>query len=523
MKEHGRAYLFWVCFVSLVATSFGFISRVFMLGDWQKAFNLSETQMGEIFGAGLWPFAISIVLFSLVVDRFGYGRALWFAFACHMVSGVLTIMANGYQSLYWAAFIGALGSGTVEAVINPVIATLYPREKTKWLNILHAGWPVGLMLAGMLTIVLGGAGVTNWKIKVAIVFIPVILYGIMLIRCRFPISERVAAGISYKEMLREAGGVGIFIVTILVVCELGRVIAAAAGVPTPWGVLIGASVAVSLAYGVFVRSPGRPMYILMLLIMLVLATTELGTDGWIKELMGPAMETIGLDGGWVLVYTALLMAVLRFCIGPILKLTRLSPLGLLACSSIMAAIGIIWLSKIDSAAGPAILIAATIYGAGQCFFWPTTLGFVSEQFPKGGALTLNAIAGVGMLGVGILGGAWLGYIQNTSIEAQVGRDMPVLEQQILGESKESMFGSYRPIDQENVDALVAASPGEAGEKVNTELKSVRKRAKSQALFKVSVLPVLMLFSYLGLILYFRKKGGYKPVHLEMKGVDAGGL
>ncbi len=81
------------------------------------------------------------MLFSLVVDRFGYGRALWFAFGCHIVSAILTMRARGYSELNWAAFVGALGNGTVEAVINPLVATMFPREKTKWLNILHAGWP----------------------------------------------------------------------------------------------------------------------------------------------------------------------------------------------------------------------------------------------------------------------------------------------------------------------------------------------------------------------------------------------
>jgi len=500
-----NAFLFWTCFVSLVATSFGFISRVFMLGDWQVAFNLSETQQGEIFGAGLWPFAISIVLFSLVIDRFGYGRALWFAFACHMVSAVMTIMAVGYKSLYWAAFVGALGSGTVEAVINPVVATMFPKEKTKWLNILHAGWPGGLMLAGILTIILAKMGV-GWKVKVGLIFVPVVIYGIMLIRCRFPVNERVAAGVSYRDMLREPGGVGIFIVAVMIVCELGRVIFGISFPdPRAW-IFVAVSIAIALGYGVSVKALGRPMYIFLLLVMLLLATTELGTDGWIKELMAPAMELIGLDAGWILVYTATIMTVLRFLSGPILRLTRLTPLGLLAWSSVAVIIGIVWLSRIDTAAGLAILIAATIYGAGQCFFWPTTLGFISEQFPKGGALTLNAIAGVGMLGVGILGGPWLGYVQNTTIETGLEAQGGVVHEQVVGETTGSLFGDYRPIDETRLAALP--------QDVKDRVASIRQDAKQTALFKVCVLPLIMLLSYAGLIIYFRTRGGYKPIELE---------
>ena len=50
----------------------------------------------------------------------------------------------------------------------------------------------------------------------------------------------------------------------------------------------------------------------------------------------------------------------------------------------------------------------------KTFFWPTTLGVVSEQTPKGGALTLNAIAGIGMLSVGIIGGPFIGALQEQS-------------------------------------------------------------------------------------------------------------
>ncbi len=196
---------------------------------------------------------------------------------------------------------------------------------------------------------------------------------------------------------------------------------------------------------------------------------------------------------------------MRFLTGPILNVTRLNPLGLLAVSSVMVIVGIIWLSKIDTKAGLAILIAATIYGAGQCFFWPTTLGFVAERFPKGGALTLNAIAGVGMLGVGILGTPWLGYVQNTTIQEELQRGAPALYEQVAAEPKGSMFGDYRPV---NAEAL-AALPETGQQKV----EGIRAQAKRVALFKVAVLPLIMLISYLGLILYFKAKGGYQPIHL----------
>lgn len=157
--------LFWACFMSLIATAFGFVVRSMIITDLGKQFDLSATQQGEIFGAGLWPFAISIVLFSLIVDKIGYGRAMAFAFVCHVVSCVMTIFATGYWSLYIATFIMTLGNGSVEAVINPVVATMFSKEKTKWLNILHAGWPGGLVIGGIMAIALGAIGIESWKWK----------------------------------------------------------------------------------------------------------------------------------------------------------------------------------------------------------------------------------------------------------------------------------------------------------------------------------------------------------------------
>ena len=295
--DQKEKWLFWACFISLIATAFGFIVRTQVIDTWGEQFNLTETQKGEIFGVGLWPFAISIVLFSLVVDRVGYSKAMLFAFVCHISSAIVTITAEGYWGLYVGTFIVALGNGTVEAVINPVVATIFPREKTKWLNILHAGWPGGLVLGGLIGLLLGPA--VDWRWKVALIVLPTLVYGVMMIRAQFPIQERVAAGISYKAMLQEAGILGCVLVVGLILLEVGRVAELSAGILWLTG---GALV---LAYGLYTRSWGRPMFLFLLLVMIPLATTELGTDSWITSLLTPEMERLGLQAGWVLVYTSL--------------------------------------------------------------------------------------------------------------------------------------------------------------------------------------------------------------------------
>ncbi len=489
--------LFWGCFIALIATAFGFIARVLTSNEWGAEFGLSQTQIGEINGVGLWPFAISIVLFSLIIDRIGYKAAMWFGFLCHLTSTVLIFMANGYWGMYFGTLILALGSGTVEAYINPVVATAFSKEKVKWLNILHAGWPGGLVLGGVLVILLLSG--LHWKIKIALVLIPAVIYAIMLAKKSFPVQERVAMGVSYKEMLAEVGAIGAAIIAYMIFAEIGRI-----GGWGPFAGLIGAVIS-GIIFFAYTKSLGRPLYIILLLIMMILATTELGVDSWIPPLMAGVMDNMGINPGWVLIYTSLIMFVLRFYAGPIVH--RISALGLLAVSAALAMLGLVLLSK---ASGIAILLAATIYGLGKTFFWPTTLGVVSEQFPKGGALTLNAIAGMGMLAVGTFGSPILGYIQDSTIQKQMAsydqQNSTDLSGTYVIDDKTSIIGKYRSI---NVDRLSSASEDDKG--VITEIQN---NSKKIALARAAILPLIMLISYLGLIFYFRSKGGYKPVELE---------
>jgi len=185
MQKQNR--LFVACIIALVSVAFGFIIRAFLINEWQQIFNLSKTQIGSIQGAGLYPQALTILFFSLVVDRIGYGRVIAFAWISHVVSAVITITATGYSGLYWGTFIFALANGAVEAVINPVTASLYPNSKTHHLNILHAGWPGGMVIGGILAILLGTTGNADaWRWKVALNLIPTSVYGLMMLGQEFP-------------------------------------------------------------------------------------------------------------------------------------------------------------------------------------------------------------------------------------------------------------------------------------------------------------------------------------------------
>lgn len=488
----GDRRLFWACFFALTATSFAFILRIMILKDVAHEFGLSETQKGEILGVGIWPFAVSIVLFSLVIDRIGYGKAIVFAFLGHGAFAVLTIFATGYWTLYWGSCLGGLAAGAIESAINPIVATIFPREKTKWLNILHAGWPGGAVLAGLLVIFAGDW--LSWQGKVGLISIPVITYGVMMATCRFPVNERVAAGVPYRAMLQEVGFVGALIALTLILVEVGRVFQWPAAVT--WGT-IGV---LSVGFGFFAASFGRPVFLILMLTMIPLAITELGTDSWITELMEPEMVALEAHPVWVLVYTMAIMLVLRFLAGPIVH--RLSPLGLLAVSAFLAICGLTFLSQ---ATGLLIFLAATIYGLGKTFFWPTMLGVVSERFPRGGALTLNLMGGIGMLAAGVLGNALLGNIQDKEINRHLAQH-PALHEQLVGQEKVSIFGRYHPLDSKKVEAATEAQ--------QETVARIRQSAKKSALGTVALFPGLMLVSYIGLLLWFRARGGYRPVDLE---------
>src|SRR5687768_16975062 len=224
---------FAVCFAALVATSFCFILRAFSIDAWGVEFGLSETQKGVLIGVGIWPFAISIVLLSLIVDRIGFKATLWIAAACHLLGLLLILQADGYWSLYWGSFVLSLGNGAVEAGINPLVAAQFRHDKTTWLNRLHAGWPAGFVLGGLLAMMLPVE--LGWRMKMALILIPVITYIVMLLPRKFPQSERVAAGVSYREMLAEAGYVSAFIIALLMIFEVARVFDLGNGIK--WGLI----------------------------------------------------------------------------------------------------------------------------------------------------------------------------------------------------------------------------------------------------------------------------------------------
>ena len=502
MNKQTRLYV--GCIIALVAMAFGFVVRGFVLTDWGVQFDLSETQKGSIQGAGLFPQALSIIFFSLIIDKVGYGRIMVVAWSLHVISAVITITAHSYAALYWGTFIFALACGAVESAVNPITATLYSKSKTHHLNLLHSGWPGGMMLGGVLALSMGNV---DWRWKIGLFLIPTTVYGLMMLGQKFPVQERVAAGISYTDMLKEFGWAGCYIVFVFIAYAIEEICGVLGFhfLPVQHSMLAALLYALvpTFLFAVKVRSFGRPMFVFLLFTMILLATTELGTDSWISDLMTPVLKNTGPNAGkWVLVYTSAIMFVLRFFAGPIAH--RLSPLGLLATGAAIACLGLNWLSAAGAAAGM-VFLAATCYGIGKPFFWPTTLGVVSEQFPKGGALTLNAIAGVGMISAGVLGIPFLGALQDHSLDHRLEAQNPAIHAKVAEVSQTKYGMTYSPLDKTRIAQLPADE--------KTVVDEARAVNNQTVLAKVAILPGIMCLCYLSLIIYFRSKGGYRQVEI----------
>ena len=518
MNQKTDKILFWGCFIALITTAYAFISRITLCTGAQFAteFGLNKVSVGELVGAGIWPFGVSIILFSLFIDRIGYKVAMIFSFVSYLAYTAMAVMAyqtihgvtdptalkaaqeHGYKLLYWGSIILGLGNGTVEAYVNPVVATMFNKDKVKWLNMLHAGWPAGLVMGGLCTIALTSN--PDWRIALGLILIPAVIFFAILIGRQFPQSEREQAGVSYLAMLKEFGFLGSLAGFGLVVFQLGQPEVFGWGTKVSWLV----TAALAIGFTLYTKSLGRLILAFLILIMMPLATTEIGTDGWITGLMSEPMTANGYNASWVLVYTSAIMCALRFCAGPIVH--KISPLGLLATCATLAVVGLTALSKTNGATMGVIFAAATLYAVGKTFFWPTMLGLTSEQCPKGGALTLNAMGGIGMLAVGILGFPFIGGLQESTATQKLSASNPALYQSVTVE-KNYLLGPYRAIDPVKSAAIT-------DEKSLAEIKSATTTGQFAALGKMAFFPAFMLVGYLALIAYFKTKGGYKPVSLD---------
>jgi MFS family permease len=539
--------LLWAGFMAILAAGVGFSIRAGILGQWAEQYGFTQTDLGRITGGGLTGFGIVILISSLLADKVGFGKLMSAAFLMHLISAVLTLLTGAayaaggkslaFQCLFWGMFLFAVGNGIAEAVVNPLVASLFPKDKTHYLNILHAGWPGGLIAGGLASYFMNpdGSKPVGWQLQISLFLVPVVLYGLMMLGQKFPKSEASASGVSYKEMLGELGILGALVICALLGLffhnDLGISLYVAYGIA-------GALLAVFAAATGF--RPGHLILAFLLIVHAMVGYVELGTDSWIGKITGTIMDS-KQNGLLLFVYTSTLMFILRFFAGPIVEKT--SPLGLLMVSALFGAAGLTLLSRSDGII--MCVMAASIYGVGKTFLWPTMLAVVSEQFPKGGAITIGAAGGVGMLSAGLLGGPGIGFFQDKNASDHLRDQSPAVYERYMsaGPNKFLWLEPVVGLDGQKIGVLenggkdarrdleLMKKPESKTkpETLSTQEKLVEwwdnaeKTAKEdsplvkeaglfggrRALQLTAFVPLTMFVCYLLLNLYYKAKGGYK--------------
>lgn len=502
--------LLWAGFLAILAAGIGFGVRGGILANWGADFGFTGAQLGAIGGAGFTGFCFGIIIGGVVVDKIGYGKLVLAAFLFHVLSAFITFGATkgqaqelAYNFLYWGTFVFALANGTLEAVANPLVATLFPKNRTHYLNILHASWPAGLVVGGLIGWTLGENGV-SWKIQLGLFLIPTALYGIAFLGQSFPKSEAAAKGLKVGEMLKEVGILGSAVAAYLLVLFFQDALklpdAAAWGIG---GVLL-VAVAVLTQFSI-----GSWLLFILFITHALVGAVELGTDGWIQNITGNILTPA--QGKILFVFTSFLMFALRFTAHFIEKNLKISPVGLLFICAILGVIGLQMVSGITTFVGA--MMALAVYAVGKTFFWPTMLAVVGDRFPRTGAIAMSIMGGIGMMSAGLLGGPGLGYAKDRFTAEHLQQNSPALYEQYKASSSSKFlfFKEVTGLDGTKLSEAQTAKERSADQQtiVAGSIEGDRKTLKAD-----SLIPAAMAAIYLLLFLYFKAIGGYKPVTID---------
>ena len=521
--------LLWAGFLAILAAGIGFGIRGGILANWAADFGFTGAQLGAIGGAGFTGFCFGIIIGGVVVDRIGYGKLVVAAFLFHVLSAFITFAATkgqaqstAYLFLYVGTFVFALANGTLEAVANPLVSTLFPKNRTHYLNILHASWPAGLVLGGLVGWILGEGMQVSWKVQLGLFLIPTLLYGVAFFGQSFPKSEASARGLSVGQMLQDVGILGALVACFLIGLffkdQLGSILGFFTGNPffssPTWG-YIGWAVALALVLVVALQTSfaiGSVLLFVLFATHALLGAVELGTDGWIQNITGNILTPA--QGKILFVFTSLLMFSLRFCADFIEKRLKLSPIGLLLLCSILAFVGLRMTSGITTFAGA--MVALAVYALGKTFFWPTMLAVVGDRFPRTGAIAMSIMGGIGMMSAGLLGGPGLGYAKDRFTAEHLQTTAPAIYEQYKAPvpSKFLFLDEVAGLDGTKLSAAQTASTKTPEQQIVVDASIAGDRETLKA---DSFIPAAMAVIYLLLFLYFKTIGGYKPVHIDASG------
>jgi MFS family permease len=507
--------LLWAGFMAILAAGVGFAIRGGIFGAWAAEYGFSATQLGAIGGAGFSGFCFGIIIGGVLVDKFGYGKLVALAILGHLLSALVTFGAsspeNAYGYLFWGMFIFAYANGTLEAVANPLVATVFPKQRTHYLNILHASWPLGMVVGAGASYVLSQMGL-GWKGQLAFYLVPTVVYAFMFAGQHFPRSEAAEKGASFAEMFKDVGILGALVVCGLIVLFLGTTLPNF-GMDAKLAENIGWAVGgvLLIAVGVLTRfSIGSLVLFALFVAHAMVGAVELGTDGWIESITGNLFTPE--QGKVLFIWTSAIMFALRFCAHFIESRLGLSPIALLLVSALLAVLGLQLASGMQSFA--IALIALGIYALGKTFFWPTMLAVVGDRFPRSGAVAMSIIGGIGMLSAGLIGNPGLGYAKDRFTAEALQSSAPAVYEANKSSttSKFLLFEPVQPVDGAKLEAAKKAVEGRTSEQqAMVEANQAGDRATLKA---DSFIPLGMALIYLLLLLYFKGIGGYRALKVE---------
>ena len=430
---YNKGRLFFVSSLALTTAGVAASLRANTASDLQRIFldpldkAHSAEMIGGILGIPFLGFALTIAIGSPLLDAIGMRVLLPLAGLCLGAGTLLMVFADklasgmGLYNILWVgALIAGVGWGLVETVINPLIATLYPDQKTAKLNLLHAWWPGGVAIGGLLGVALTWLGL-GWQGKLTLVAMPAAAVILLCVGVQFPPTERAAAGVSMRQMFRELM---------------------------------------------------NPIFIVLFLSMFLTAASELAPGQWVDLALS---RTVHMPGILLLVYVSVLMFVMRHFAGALVQ--RVSSIGLLWISCLMASLGLYSLSLAGSPVTG--LLAATLWGVGVCYMWPTMLAAASERFPRGGALLMGLMGTAGTLSIQFVLPVMGAIYDRTKLEAAGG------------------------------EAAFAALPSGS-----EELSRVLGVAAQTSFRSVALLPALLLVVFGAVWVYDRAKGGFRATRIS---------
>ncbi len=404
-----RDRLFLLSCISLIVTAMTFGIRAGILTQLSEEFALSDTQLGWVNSMAFLGFPLAMVVFGFLYNKLGPRLIMILAFAGHILGLVLTILADGFLGLLISTFFIGFANGSVEAACNPLVADLYKEEKTKWLNRFHVWFPGGIVIGAAVSYFMTNAGI-GWQPQIAVMLIPTAIYGFMVFTTQFPDvpeAERIV-DLDTKGVLLMGAVFGLLVL-------IGTPNDLVAGLPGTFVLPLILALGLTFMLMLFRAGRARDAFLLIVLmaIMSVTATSELGTQQWVDRILGAQLGDVPGQAMIVLGMVTGIMAVGRYFAGPLIK--AFNPLGVLLMSAILTTLGLFLMA---SASGAMVYVSAIIFAVGVCYFWPTMIGVTAQYVPRSGALGMSLVGAAGMFALTIWNPIIGGWIDSARAKAE---------------------------------------------------------------------------------------------------------